>query len=284
MKKSIEMSFLDGSMHKVIVTQADVTNDDRIVISYYDFSDGVHASFSELVKVGEKYYRNPNVHEWKDYVHKFKPFDRGLSDRIVESLPEKIGLYDSNVEYDNPVVLGEVPNIGDLEDKPIVKPGKVNYIMAVLYANNGGTVVKYDGTNPSPIFFALPEITKDDPMKEVYKSIEIDEDDTKELVRYIEARLGDESDISLISPNRRFEVSSGNKFAVTFVSCDERPLFYEVAASDKLAVDMSVSSAYGYYSDPLSLALHHELPLELTINGKTLRYEVNSNVGHKKVV
>ena len=283
MKKYIKISYPDGSVHSVIVTQADVTNDDRVVISYYDYTDGIRVNFAELIKVDNKYYKNSEEHEWNEYVRKFKPFDRTLSNNIIESLPDIIELYDSKV--DGASKINENSILAESEiDKVVPTPGKINRIMAVLYANNGGSVVKYDGDNPAPIFFTLPEITREDPLKEVYKSIDIDDDDTNELVRYIQARLGDETDVSLLQPNRRFEVSSGNKYSITFVACDEKGLFYEVAASDKLFVDMSVASAYGYYADPLSLALHHELPLELSINGKTIRYDVNSNIGHKKVV
>ena len=295
MRKNMSISYPDGSIHNVIVTQADVTKNGHIVICYYDITDGMRAAFSEIIKEDDQYYKNPNHHEWEYYVNRFQPFDREISDFIVGSLPDKLGLY--NKTANKPELPPDPINIKNNKDNEVyrylykekepekvkVKNGKSYYITAVMYANRGESLVAYDGTDLPPAFFYKPIISEFGSLEEVYKKTTIEsKKDEDELLNKMKNRLGNIVDVSLIPEDRKFELSSGNRYFVTFASCDDEGLFQEVSNSKKVCVDISTNVSDSLYPDNLSIALHHELPLEITINGKTVRYEANSNIARKK--
>jgi hypothetical protein len=299
MEKMIEMEYPDG-IHKVIVTQADITNDGRIVISYYDLSDNMSASFSEIVNIGGKFYKNPNHKDWEYYVLNFRPFDYAFSNSIVNSLSRNISLLNmeglkkktspeiippkKEVIYVNPEVIEDHFKHKNPNKNVEIPFEKENYITAVMYANRGGSLLIYDNySDLQPVFFKRKTMSEHGPISEVYKKAELNMNDELELCRKIEEKLGSKVDISLIPEDREIKLSNGKTYYINFASCDDNYLFQEVAASEKVSADISMPIDSTEYPDNLSLALHHVIPLEVTIKGTTVRYEANSNFGRKKI-
>ena len=296
MKKYIKISYPDGSLHSTIVTQADVTRGGTIVISYYDISDSMHASFTELIQKDGQYYKNPEHQDWSYYVSRFKPFDRELSDSIVSSLPEKLGIYDKTVagpqlpqnssSNKNENNENEYYQYNENEpEKEEVPAGISYYITAVMYANQGDSFVSYDEPGLLPVFLSERKMSDSGPLKEEYKKIDIEDNDLRELLYEFETRFGSNFDVSTIPADCKFELSSGNKYYVTFASCDEDQIFQGVRACSKVSADISIIRPdESSYPDNLSAALHHDLPLEITVKDRTIRYEQYSNYGRKKVM
>lgn len=273
MRKMVNVEIPDGTTHNMMVTHADITNDGKIVLSCYDLNNSMHVALIEIMKENGEYYRNPKQRELAEYVRNFQAFDKGFSEAVVNALPDKLEIYNE-----------EKVKAKESEKETIVKENrnsKTYTITAVMYANRGEALVVYDGlTTHKPLFFTAPSLSGEE---EVYKRFDIDPEVQKELIRKIEIRLGEVIDLSMIPSDRKFELSSGDKYFITFASCDDENLFKQVASSCELKTDATRNIESDLYLDRLSLALHHELPLELSLNGKTIRYETNSSVARKVI-
>lgn len=276
MRKMVNVEIPDGTTHNMMVTHADITNDGKIVLSCYDLNNSMHVALVEIMNVDGVYYKNPEQCELNEYVRKFQPFDKAFSEAVVDRLPEKLEIYDEE-KFKPKESKGLVPEGTPKE----IRPPKTYTITAVMYANRGEALVVYDGlTTHKPLFFTAPSLSGEE---EVYKRFDIDPKVQKELIRKIEIRLGEVIDLSMIPSDRKFELSSGDKYFITFASCDDENLFKQVASSCELKTDATRNIESDLYLDRLSLALHHELPLELLLNGKTIRYETNSSVARKVI-
>lgn len=267
MSKWINLKDKDGSIHRIAVLGADVTHNGEVVISYNDYTDGIHPGYAELIKVDGVYYNNYNKREWNYYATKFNDFNSQVSNSIVDSLPEDVDLY-----------IGKKKK----EKKKTNKPLNINnttayFLTVIIYANRGADLYTYDGySNLPPIYFTR-RMVDNDSLEEVYKKKNIDEADSDELMEKINSSLKGKMHISNMPEDFKYEVSSGNKYYVNFCSCDDEDIFLHVALADEIKLDTALGIKSGVYDDNLSSALHQEIPFEITANHEVIRYSNNTN-------
>lgn len=274
-RRLIDMAQPDGSFHKVVVSQADVTNNGEIVVSYADYTDGRHYSFAELVYDDGVYYRNPTQNDWNYYVRNFQEHDQDFSNSVLSALDGKVNLFDGK---DKKVSKEEI-----VEKKEENKT-TAYFLTAIMYANRGESMIIKDKMYDSPPIFFTHKILDKDSLKEEYKKMNVHPDDHDELLKKINLKFPDKVNISNIGENLLFEVSSGNRYYINFSSCDNEELFWDVCLCDEIKVDISLGIQSGLYPDNLSAALHHELPLQIITDGDVETYYANSNKGHKSMI
>ena len=278
--KLIKIEQADGEMHRVIVNTADVTNNGKTVICYYDLSNRMRFSYAEIINVDGVYYVNPVQHEWNYYSVKFKEHDNEFSNSIIETLPEEIEIYGKDKKTGKPIPVVVT------KEKPVKEEKKTTayFLTAIMYANRGEDLVVKDGyTNYPPLFFTR-RILDEDSLTEVYKKKNIEAKDHDELLKLIDNSFKSKLRVSTVPEDLRFDVSSGNKYYINFSSCDDEVLFYEVAECDEIKVDTSLHIQSDLYEDNLSSALHHELPIEITTNNDVIAYDANSINGRKRAI
>lgn len=277
MSKWVDLVENDSSIHRIAVLAADVTKDNRVVISYNDYTDGVRPGYAELVMINGRYYKMFYKREWNYYSTKFRDHDSQLSNSIIESLPEKIDLYvdkKTSILENNSLDISTIQNIN--------KKTTAYFLTAIVYANRGhDSYVKNGYSNLPPIFFTR-RMYDEDNFVEIYKKKNIESDDINELLVRIDASLGIKNNISMMPENLKYEVSSGNKYYVNFSSCDNEELFCNIALSDELRVNINRGIKSGEFVDNLSSSLHRELPLEVVNNGEIIAYPSDLEVKHKR--
>ena len=87
-KREIQIRYPDDNrLHSIIVYQVDRTSDGRIVISYYDITDGNIDSYSEIVNNNGEWMKNPEHLDWNAY--EFIEFDPLFNNSVINSLPDQ---------------------------------------------------------------------------------------------------------------------------------------------------------------------------------------------------
>ena len=271
MSKWINLRDKDNSIHRIAVLAADVTSDDKIIISYNDYTDGIHPGYAELINIDGVYHSKFDKREWNYYSTKFKDHDEELSNSIINALPEQVELYiEKNKKENRRKVPTDTKKVSYVD---VPRNTTAYFLTAIIYANRGDDLYVNDGySNLPPVFFTR-RMLDDDVLVETYKKRNIDPKDHDELIEQINTTLRGKMHISTLPEDFRYEVSSGNKYYVNFSSCDNEKLFCEVALSDEIRSEISVGIKSGIYDDNLSAALHRELLLELVSNDDVIRYE-----------
>ena len=276
----IQIENVDGSVHKIIPLQADITNNGKVVINYCDLSNHMRLSYAELINVNGVYYKNPYPHEWNYYTVRFKEHLKEYSDSIIMELKDKIELYgekDKTTGKVKPVIVPVEPPQTIKKEKK----GEVYNITAIMCANRGESlIVKDKYTYYSPVFFSRAETATN---LEIYKKTDIYKKDQEDLIRQINFKFNDKIDLNFVPDNVMYKVSSGNTYYVNFSSCDDEDMYWKIALANEIRVDKTLNIQSGIYEDNLSSALHHELPVELAMNSGVLKYEANSIKGHRIV-
>ena len=260
-RKIIEIVFPDGSTHKVLLLGCDTTRFKERVLTYYDLDNDMRSGFTEILEIDGKYYNNPDTQKWEYYVRRFETYNPEKSDSFIDELPDKIELY---TRKEN--------NKSNKKEVSTVQEKKSKYITAIMYANRGESLVVKDGDSLPPVFFTLESSNSD---VEIYKRINISKKDKEEILKDMDNVFRGIIDVSLIPPDLLFTPSSGNKYYITFASCDDKDLFNEIVLCDEIKVEGSLNNIQsGLYPDNLSSALHNELPIEIEKNGIVKRLEV----------
>lgn len=280
MQREIDIQYPDGAIHSVSVYRADVTYDNRVVISYYDISNRMVNSYTEIRQVDGEFYKVLEHLEWEEYEQNFQPFNQGLSDSIIRALNDTLNIYTPHARK----IVDENPRPIALTQAAMVNPPDIHkrglyQINSVLFANghksrinlnafktkDGKTVQQRYDLLACCAFFNRP-IFKNEPMTEDFHRFKVDKADRYDIINYLINLYGDSFDVSDIPDRLRIPCSSGNIFLVTFSSCDDWKLFLNVQGADRLTVyEQNISDIT--YPDYLSSALHYELPLDISING-----------------
>ena len=275
MEREIYMMFPDKTVHQVVVYQANITQDGKVVISYYDMTEGMQDSFSEIINIDGVMTKKENSLEWNDYVKQFKPFSKNMSDRMVISFPEVIGLYNEKLQE---VELPSKDEIDRLKNNSLtIQDLDSSYkpLNVVLFANQGETTVnlklakennnlrEYDLYAGS----AFLEKSKDEmlELEETYYRSNISKQDKREIIYLIKYAFGSKFDIETL-PVINYKTASGNNYSLSFSSCSSRSLFLQVKLADSLIVNNDFETSRHYRSN-LSSALHYEKPLEIKTGG-----------------
>ena len=269
----------ENNYHTVLVYRADLTADGRIVISYYDITDGYADSFSEIVNVGGEWRKNPNHLQWSDYV--FVDFDPAFNNSIIGALGDKVEL--ANFSKDNNTELPEKQS----EERPIAiaqsevldpPEQEVETIRIVCFANEGEDVINLNPTSYESEFLTQQDYSLetgtaffskgflDKEMTEHFYSVKIEKNDMKDILNYIRS-LGRHGRIN-ISECRNFTVRtrSNTVYDIYLSSCSKWGLFWHTKIANSLSVDES-SVVDSTFPDYLSSALHYELPLDIVFDG-----------------
>ena len=281
--RQINMEEPDGTMHRVLLYEVDITNDGRIVASYAYFVDGNRRyAYAELVNVNGVFCRNANPKEIDS--NKFLPFDKEFSDSIIRCLEREVKLYKGSDK--------KIVTTGK-KKSPIKKKetNKLYEITAVMVANRGEDITIIDKDYKWPLLFFSKIDTYNDSIKK-YIRMNISPEDYDELMRKIEYKLPGKVNISSLPRGDEIDpiiVSSGHKYKIEYSSIainedqNDEELFYDLAQCDEIRVDSSFKKLYDLYPDVLSSALHHELPMELVTDGDVIKYVENSKRSNKNV-
>lgn len=259
--KKIELIQSDGLMHTVYVIRADVTKDNKIVISFYDFSKGMRAiDYAEIVRVGDLYYKNPIQHEWDYYVRNFSQVDNDLSKFIIEQLNPRIVMCD----------ISDVKNGNKKIDSL-----KTNSITAIMYTDDGGYV---DITNPevmSPLFFSQMVFSGKELYLEEYTKRNLTKAEEDEILKRIISKYGDSFNVRRLPISDKIRTSSNVEYDIRYSYCNDKELFDNLRKGYKIQLNNSDFRQKGVYTDSLSAALHYELPFKLNMNnGEIISYTV----------
>lgn len=296
MKREVDITYPDGSVHHVIVYQANVTNDGRIVISYYDVSNDMQDSFTEIIAVNGEFQKNPYHNNWEYYERCFRPFDRELSDQIILALKEKVKTYKPIPELNE--TKAEENETKTLEE-PVDPPNRqeIHYINSVIFANAGGSMVnmypttyengllkkqKYNLYNGTTFFGNPYTYTIANSRMERYAKLDINENDKKVIIDTLINYFGENFDISSIPDMLKIKINSRKSFMIDFSSCDNWQHFNRVKDSDSISIDLT-NVEKTTYPDYLSSALHFELPHEINIAGIGKRYGYDANMSNKQI-
>ena len=87
-KREVHIRYPDNVLHTVIVYRVDRTTDGRVIISYFDVTDGNSDSYSEIINVNGQWMKKPEHLDWNQY--EFIEFDSAFNDSVINSLPERI--------------------------------------------------------------------------------------------------------------------------------------------------------------------------------------------------
>lgn len=95
-----------------------------------------------------------------------------------------------------------------------------------------------------------------------YKEALVSPEDKEDIATSVIRSFGDSFDIASLPPVVSFKTNSGNTYNVSFHSCSDVKLYLAVnqATELKVSIDDVDNNAY---EDPLTSALHYELPLEI---------------------
>ena len=310
MTREIDIIYPDGSRHHVSVYRADLTSDRRVVISYYDLTNGDYAdAYSEIVMVGNDIYKKPEHLYWDQY--DFIPNDQNFSDSIIRLLPNVLLSQPNNLEIEKPKeepkpaiavadphLPPEPPHIEPLErieelaKKKTAKeyPPKVTdvrpeirHIQAVFYAHEGTKVdltPRLSGTSgvgernfsvgPECTFFSRPRFIDYENPSIVYTKIEIS-DDKNNILSRLHTKLGDVIDTEDYFEEIRIDVLDKNIiYLINLSSCDDIFLYSDVREAESLVVK---DDRYGMseHVDELTAALHYECPLSMVMPDGTIK-------------
>ena len=282
LKREIQIRYpSDNSLHSILVYQADMTSDGRIVISYYDITDGNSDSYSEIVNVNGEWMKNPEHLDWDAY--EFIEFDPSFNSSVINSLPDKMEVAKPKVE-----MVKEIETEGiTLTDSIGMEPTKhrMVHIQMISFANEGEDNINlhpttYSGGNLTEqeysfgactSFFSaqgiISEESNSNSLDLGFRRINISENDKKDIYEYIKSSMARGGKIN-ISDNVSFKVEtkSNTQYIIDWSSCNSWGLFLNTQAAEQLIVDVS-SVSNATFPDELSSALHHELPLKMLING-----------------
>ena len=287
-KREVQIRYPDikpgmPNWHTIIVYDAQRTTDGRIVISYYDITDGYTDCYSEIIEMGGTWYKNPSHLNYDDYDF---IYSGGTIPEIIMSLPEKIGLYEPNNQKNETLPVKAFAS--QLPPQPPTPPKK--NIIVVFFANAGGSLVDLN-----PIYTengisyqrqldidACTFICTTGPIN--YGVLQIPKNDKYELTNYIANTFqsGDRIDISSLRGGTFF-TSSGVEYHYTCSSCADWHLFWQARTANNLRIHVGDLSRCTY-PDWLSCALHYELPLDISYGNVVISNGVSksSSTGTRK--
>lgn len=293
-KREIQIRYPDDNrLHSILVYRVDRTSDGRIVISYYDITDGNIDSYSEIVNNNGEWMKNPEHLDWDTY--EFIEFDPLFNNSVINSLPDKIEISKPKLEVLKETTLQGIA----LADSIFIEPPKnrLIHIQMISFANEGEDIINLHPTKyengflteqeysfeAGTSFFTNGRLTDDDSSLTLgFKRINIDE--RKEIYEHIKSSIARDGKVS-ISDNNCFQIKtkSNTKYTINWSSCNSWKLFLATQAASQLLVDVS-SVSNVTFPDELSSALHYELPLKMIINGNYYSngIEKNPNIKDKK--
>ena len=288
-KREIQIRYPDDNrLHSIIVYQVDRTSDGRIVISYYDITDGNIDSYSEIVNNNGEWMKNPEHLDWNAY--EFIEFDPLFNNSVINSLPDKIEISKPKLE----VLKETMPQVIALEEKFVIEPPKHRLIslQMISFANEGEDIInlrptKYENGNLTEqeysfeactSFFRNGQITDDDSSLTLeFRRINIDENDKKEIYEHIKLFIARGGKVSISDNNYlQIETKSNKKYTIDWSSCNSWNLFLNTQSASQLLVDVS-SVSNVTFPDELSSALHYELPLKMLIDGNYYSNGIEEN-------
>lgn len=294
--KKLDIIYPDQKIHNIIVEYVEKTKNGKYILNYLEYSgEELTRCFTELNYIEGEWYKNPFHMDYEEY--DFEPFDKELSDSIIEQLPQKMN-FRILISPDNKEKKDVIENKPVIEEKvslgaPIVKSRKYKNLFMVLPTNDGATFIDKKNFNfefPFPVFSYLGETyhdininnSRDDINydasynEEMYLRDELSVSTRKVIAEYLKNDTSDVFDTKKL-PILEIEREDEN-INICFITCPSIDLYNSVYKADKLFVDLDVEKDNAYDSN-LERALHQEIPLSIELLNGEIK---NNGIKHNK--
>lgn len=281
--RNLSIVYPDQKIHNIIAEHVQETEDGRFVLTYLEFvGKMLTQKYTEIHFIDGEWSKKPFDLDYSRY--SFKPFDKTLSDAIINQLPEKL-VFRIHIRPDQIAIKAdagesvlEATNVGS----KVVKAQEEKTVFMVLPALTGDSILdkkEFDFDFAFPAFSYLGNT--DHNADESMASYDINWDQNYEEQMFLREEIpmsvrrtvssflkeGDNSEIHIPSLPI-LEVQGDNEVTnICFISCPQLVLFGTLYKADKIFVDNETPTS-GTYDNKIESAFHGEIPMIIeTHNG-----------------
>jgi hypothetical protein len=295
--RKLNIVYPNHKNHNIIAEYVQTTKDGKYVLSYLEYyRDELLENYTELNFIDGEWAKHPFRLEYDEY--EFEPFNKELSDSIIEQLPDRL--------FFRIRIKGDDKEIADLPEKvaeeqmastgaQVIKAHEEKNLYMVLPVNEGESVIDKSNFNfdfPFPVFSLLGNTTHDVNLnnsrddinyeskyeEEMYLRDEISVTTRKVVKEFLEKDTDDKFDVKELPI---LEVAGRNEQKnICFISCPSIDLYNDLYKGDKLFVDIDMPVSYTY-DNKFESSLHGEVPLAIVLLNGEIK---NNGVKHSNSI